>query len=89
MGVLQATQDVLHGYVLFSRKFSLFKGELPVPMEHVAQAKKMLAKMFIPMEKPLVPHVGAKPQYALPVVLHGCGHFRLARRAPWVRAGLP
>ena len=30
---------MLHGYGLLSRKFGLFRGELPVPMEHVAQAK--------------------------------------------------
>ena len=46
-------------------------------------------KMIIPMENPLVPHIGAKPQYALPVVPHGYGHFWLARLAPWARVVLP
>ena len=84
MGFFQTDPDVLHGYRLLSRKLGLFKGELPVPMEHIVQAKNAHTQI-----EPLAAHMGLRPNVWYKGVLHGYRHFWLARRAPWVLGVLP
>ena len=67
-----------------SRKFGLFRGELPVPMEHVAQAKNAHTH-----GEPLVAHIGASPKCAVQGGSPWVWAFWLARRAPWVQAVPP